>query len=214
MARRFRLARIAPAATGRAAPKALPCWVTPTARACATTLRRDRGIRRIPRADPTVVAASTTCAAPAAAACSTASPRTSRLRAAGIQPPRAYLGCHDGRALGPAICVFAEHDRQLGGGSPLSKRRFAVTHQSGRFSNRPSGVKHFQVIHHLSVDVAHGLALLSGLGTEALPSWDSKTRWNNLLGGLAVNVTAGSSRHTNSPHPSSRGGHHSTVGWI
>src|SRR5262249_22179218 len=53
-------------------------------------------------------------------------------------------------------------------------------------------------------DVAHRLALLSGIGSKALPSWDSKTRWNNLLGDLAVNVTAGSSGHTNSPHPSSR----------
>ncbi len=26
-----------------------------------------------------------------------------------------------------------------------------------RFSNRPFGVKHFQTIHHCSVDVAHGL---------------------------------------------------------
>src|SRR6516162_367177 len=47
---------------------------------------------------------------------------------------------------------------------------------------------------------------------------DSKARWNNLSGGLsgglAVNMTAGSSGHTNSPHPSSREGHHSTVGWI
>jgi len=63
------------------------------------------------------------------------------------------------------------------------------------------------------VDVARGLALLFGLGTRALPSWDSKTRWNNLWRDLAVNVTAGSSGHTNSPHPSSREGHHSTVGW-
>jgi hypothetical protein len=69
-------------------------------------------------------------------------------------------------------------------------------------------------IHHSSVDVAHGLALLFGLGTRALPSWDSKTRWNNLLRDLAVEVAADSSGHTNSPHPSSREGHHSTVGWI
>src|SRR5437899_6951731 len=66
-------------------------------------------------------------------------------------------------------------------------------------------------------DVAHGLVLLFGLGTKALPSWDSKTRWNNLLGGLlgglAVSVTAGPSRRTISPHPSSREGHHSTAGW-
>ena len=38
--------------------------------------------------------------------------------------------------------------------------------------------------------------------------------WNNLLGDLAVNVTAGSSGRTNSPHPSSREGHNSTVGRI
>jgi cell division protein FtsX len=34
-----------------------------------------------------------------------------------------------------------------------------------RFSNRPVGVKRFQAIHHYSVDVAHGLVLLSGIGT-------------------------------------------------
>src|ERR1700690_3854216 len=83
-----------------------------------------------------------------------------------------------------------------------------------RFSNRPVGVKHFQTIHHCDVDVAHGLVLLFGLGTKALPLWDSKTRWNNLLGGLAVSVTAGPSGQTNSPHPSSREGHHSTARWI
>ena len=36
--------------------------------------------------------------------------------------------------------------------------------------------------------------LLSGLGTKALPSWDSKTRWNNLLGGLAVKLDGRSKR--------------------
>src|SRR5215470_13132868 len=57
------------------------------------------------------------------------------------------------------------------------------------FSNRPFGVKRFQTIHHLSVSVARGLVLLFGIGTKALPSWDSKTRWNNLPGGLAVSLT-------------------------
>ena len=56
----------------------------------------------------------------------------------------------------------------------------------GRFSNRSVGVKHFQTIHYCSVDVARGLVLLFGIGTKALPSWDSKTRRNNLWGGLAV----------------------------
>src|SRR5579862_4213281 len=83
----------------------------------------------------------------------------------------------------------------------------------GRFSNRPVGVKHFQAIHRFSVDVAHGLVLLFGIGTKALPSWDSKARRNNLSGGLAVRRTAGPSDQANSPHPSSREGHHSTAGW-
>jgi hypothetical protein len=83
-----------------------------------------------------------------------------------------------------------------------------------RFSNRPFGVKHFQTIHHVSVDVAHGLVLLFGIGTKALPSWDPRTRRNNLRGGLAVGRQAGPSGHANSPHPSSREGHCSTTRWI
>src|ERR1700681_2306586 len=61
-----------------------------------------------------------------------------------------------------------------------------------RFSNRPFGVKRFQTIHHYSVDVAHGLVLLFGIGTKALPSWGSKARWNNLCHDLTV--TAGPKR--------------------
>ena len=75
------------------------------------------------------------------------------------------------------------------------------------------GSSAFQTVHHHGVDVARGLVLLFGIGTGAFPSWDSKARWNNLSGGLAVSVTAGPSRHANSPHPSSREGHHSTAGW-
>src|SRR5208282_5868579 len=89
----------------------------------------------------------------------------------------------------PAMFVISNHRRDVG------------------FSNRPVGVKHFQTIHYCSVDVAHGLALLFGIGTKALPSWGSRTRRNNLLGGLTVSVTAGPSGHANSPHPSSREGH-------
>ena len=81
------------------------------------------------------------------------------------------------------------------------------------FSNRPIGVKRFQTIHQHSVDVARGAVLLFGIGARALPSWVSRTGRNNLLGGLAVLQTAGPSRHTNSPHPSSRKGHHSTAWW-
>ena len=89
-----------------------------------------------------------------------------------------------------------------------------VAYRHVRFSNRPFGVKRFQTIHHhCSVDVAHGLVLLFGIGTTALPLWDSRTRWNNLLRGVAVRLTAGPSGHANSPHPSSREGHHSTAQW-
>src|SRR5260370_27353578 len=65
----------------------------------------------------------------------------------------------------------------------------AVIRQRGcddRFSNRPVGVKRFRTVHGCGVDVARGLVLLYGIGAKALPSWDSKTRRNNLRGGLAV----------------------------
>src|SRR5271156_1056352 len=75
------------------------------------------------------------------------------------------------------------------------------------------GSSAFQAIHHFSVDVSRRLSLLFGIGTKALPSCGSKTRWNNLWVGLAVRSTAGSSGHANSPHPSSREGHHSTARW-
>src|SRR6476619_4422947 len=91
-------------------------------------------------------------------------------------------------------------------------RHFAAAQQLGRFSNRPFEVKHFQTIRHCNVDVAHGLALLFGIGTRALPSWDPRTRLNNLSGGLALPL-AGPSDLADSPHPSSREGHHSTAGW-
>ena len=54
------------------------------------------------------------------------------------------------------------------------------------FSNRPVWVKRFQTIHQCCVDVAHGRALLFGIGTKALPSWGPRTRRNNLLSGLAA----------------------------
>ena len=63
-----------------------------------------------------------------------------------------------------------------------------------RFSNRPFGVKRFQAIRHHSVDVTHGLVLLFGIATKALPSWDSRTRRNNLLVGLAVKTNGRSKR--------------------
>ena len=55
------------------------------------------------------------------------------------------------------------------------------------FSNRPVRVKRYQTVHCYGVDVAHGLVLLFGIGTKALPGWDSRTRRNNLMSGLAIN---------------------------
>ena len=54
-----------------------------------------------------------------------------------------------------------------------------------RFSNRPVWVKRFQAIHYCGLGTTRGLALLFGIGTEALPAWDSKIRRNDLWGGLA-----------------------------
>jgi len=99
--------------------------------------------------------------------------------------------------------------RKLALSEPSSNASGAIISPWRRWIASP----HFQAIHHPSVDVVRGLALLFGLGTKALPSWDSKTRWSNLLGGLAVSMTAGPSGQTISPHPSSREGHHSTGGW-
>src|SRR3974377_1159744 len=48
------------------------------------------------------------------------------------------------------------------------------------------GVKRFQTFPDRGVAITRGLVLLYGIGTQALASWDSKTRWNDLLGGLAV----------------------------
>ena len=59
----------------------------------------------------------------------------------------------------------------------------------------------------------HGLVLLFGIGTRALPSWGSRTRRNDLSVGLVIRVMAGPSRHAISPHSSSRKGHHATARW-
>src|ERR1700730_17616692 len=75
------------------------------------------------------------------------------------------------------------------------------------------GSSAFQTNHYHGVDVARGVVLLVGIGTKALPVWDSKTRRNNLWGGLAVLQTVGPSGRANSPHASYREGHHSTARW-
>jgi Aldehyde dehydrogenase family len=71
------------------------------------------------------------------------------------------------------IKVGARHDQTKRLSSPSEFRsRSNGTHSSCprnvRFSNRPFGIKHFQTIRLYSVDVAHGLVLLFGIGTKAL----------------------------------------------
>jgi hypothetical protein len=53
-------------------------------------------------------------------------------------------------------------------------KRSATPCRHVRFSNWPAGVKRFQTIRRCSVNVAHGLALLFGIGTKALPVWDRR----------------------------------------
>src|SRR5215813_2958025 len=90
----------------------------------------------------------------------------------------------------------------------------AVAADDVRFSNRPFEVKHFQTIRHCNVDVAHGLALLFGIGTRALPSWDSRTRWNNLSGGLVVSLNGRFKRTCELTSSIVPRGTSSTAGWI
>src|SRR5262249_32762896 len=83
-----------------------------------------------------------------------------------------------------------------------------------RFSNRPSGSSAFRLSTAPVSMSLTGSRFSSDSAPRPFHHGISKTRWNNLLGGLAVSMTAGPSGQTISPHPSSREGHHSTVGWI
>ena len=108
---------------------------------------------------------------------------------------------------------FAEKDAALRSPFCPRKRTFGCSAISVASLIGRCGSSAFRLSTAVVVDVSRGLALLFGLGTKALPSWESRTRWNNLTGGLAFRGTAGPSDQTNSPHPSSREGHHSTAGW-
>jgi len=80
-----------------------------------------------------------------------------------------------------------------------------------RFSNRPSGSSTFRLTTTPVSMSLTGSRFSSDSAPRPFHHGDSKTRWNNLSGGLAVNMTAGPSGQTISPHPSSRAGHHSTA---
>jgi hypothetical protein len=83
-----------------------------------------------------------------------------------------------------------------------------------RFSNRPSGSSAFK----LSTTSVSMSLTGSRFSSDSAPGpfhHGIRRRGGTIFWTtLPVNVTAGSSRHTISPHPSSREGHHSTVRWI
>src|ERR1035437_9067992 len=87
------------------------------------------------------------------------------------------------------LTFAVHHGRCIGPTGNLGRRSVDVANVAsliGRLGSsafKPSATT-FQTIHYCSVDVAHGLALLFGIGTKALPLWDSRTRRNNLLGDL------------------------------
>ena len=109
----------------------------------------------------------------------------------------------------PGCTEASQQNDALGRLRPIGDVRFMSASLIGRLGS--SAFRLFTTTVSMSLT---GSCFSSELGARALPSWDSRTRWNNLLVGLAVRRTADPSGHANSPHPSSREGHHSTVRWI
>src|SRR6516165_5027490 len=66
-----------------------------------------------------------------------------------------------------------------------------------RFSNRPSGSSTFRLTTTPVSMSLTGSRFSSDSAPRPFHHGDSKTRWNNLSGGLAVNMTAGPSGQTN-----------------
>src|SRR5215510_14731281 len=64
-----------------------------------------------------------------------------------------------------------------------------------RFSNRPFRVKRCQTIHHYSVDVAHGLVLLFGIGTRGPSIMGFEDEAERSFGG-PCHQTSGRSKRT------------------
>src|SRR5260221_14494692 len=81
------------------------------------------------------------------------------------------------------------------------------------FSNRPSGSSAFRLSTTAVSMSLTGSRFSSDSAPRPFHHGDSKTRWNNLLGGLAVSMTAGPNRQTDSPPTTSLEGHHCTVLW-
>ena len=82
-----------------------------------------------------------------------------------------------------------------------------------RFSNRPSRVKHFQTTHHFSVDVAHGLSLLFGLGTKGPSIMGFEDEVEQSFGRPCRQCDCRFKRTYELTSSIVPRGHHSTVGW-
>ena len=82
-----------------------------------------------------------------------------------------------------------------------------------RFSNRPVGVKRFQTVHLCGISVTRGRMLLSGIGALGPSTMGFENEVEQSLPRPYRYRSAGPNGHANSPHPSSREGHHSTTGW-
>ena len=94
-------------------------------------------------------------------------------RSTTLQHKAGYIDARPPTASSSKSSCYARPDHTLGHSRPGR-----TSSKSGyvRFSNRPFRVKHFQTVRRCSVDVAHGLALLFGIGAKALPLWDSRMR--------------------------------------
>jgi len=77
------------------------------------------------------------------------------------------IACRPGSVSPPFMSVTLGQQRETIGESGRRGTRSVCPRVDVRFSNRPLGVKRFQTIHQYSVDVARGLALFFGFGTEA-----------------------------------------------
>ena len=110
-------------------------------------------------------------------------------RSTTLQHKAGYIDARPPTASSSKSSCYARPDH-TSGSNPVFERSL----RDVRFSNGPFRVKHFQTIRRCSVDVAHGLALLFGIGAKALPLWDSRMRWSNLCSGLAVRRNGRSKR--------------------
>src|SRR5262244_1447934 len=75
------------------------------------------------------------------------------------------------------------------------------------------GSSAFRLSTNSSVDVAHGLSLLFGIGTRGPSIMGFEDEVEQSLARPCCQSDGGPSGHANSPHPSSREGHHSTARW-